>query len=313
MFKNKEYILAVYKEGGFTKAAEKLFISQPSLSASVKRIEEKIGSPIFDRSATPLTLTEAGREYIRCANEIERSEEDFAKQLSDLQNLTTGEIKIGGSSFFSSFILPHLISKFNETYEKIIFGIYEGNTKNLLAKLHGSEIDLVIDNATITDDNIISIPYISEKLLLAVPKNFRVNDKLSRFRMSAKDIKSEKHHKYPVAPILLFENEPFVLLNHDNDTGKRAEKLFKSEGINPKIIFRLEQQLSAYNISCTGMGISFVSDTLVKRTQSSDEVYYYNIQKEFGERNIYFYRRKNSYQSFACKKFIEYSTQNLLK
>ena len=65
MFKNKEYILTVYKEGGFTNAAEKLFVSQPSLSASVKRIEEKVTAQIFDRSTTPVSLTEVGKEQAR--------------------------------------------------------------------------------------------------------------------------------------------------------------------------------------------------------------------------------------------------------
>ncbi len=310
MFKNKEYVLAVCKAGGFTRAAEKLFISQPSLSASIKRIEEKIGAPIFDRSSTPLTLTEIGREYVKYAKAIADKEEDFSKYLSDLENLMTGEIKIGGSSFFSSFILPEIISSFNKLHKKITFEIYENNTKNLLTKLHGGELDLVIDNATVTDENILSTPYISERLLLAVPKRFKLNDKLTRFRMSAEEIKANIHHEHSAPDISLFENEPFILLHNENDTGKRAEMLFKIKGINPKIIFRLDQQVSAYNISCTGMGISFVSDTLVKRMQASDEVYYYNTPKKFGERIIYFYRRKNNYQSVACQKFIKYCTEN---
>ena len=98
MFRNKEYVIAVYREGGFTKAAEKLYVSQPSLSASIKRIEEKIGLPIFDRSCSPLSLTEAGQAYLSYALEIEQKEKDFAQYVSDYANLLTGTIKIGGSS-----------------------------------------------------------------------------------------------------------------------------------------------------------------------------------------------------------------------
>ena len=113
MFKNKEYVLTVYKEGSFTKAAEKLFVSQPSLSASVKRIEDRIGAPVFDRSSTPVTLTEVGREYVKYALEIEDKENDFSRYISDHTNLLTGKIRVGGSSFFSSFVIPNLISDFN--------------------------------------------------------------------------------------------------------------------------------------------------------------------------------------------------------
>ena len=79
MFKSKNYVLTILKEGSFSKAAEALYVSQPSLSATVKRIEEKISAPIFDRSTNPISLTQIGAEYVRCAKEIEASEKNFEK------------------------------------------------------------------------------------------------------------------------------------------------------------------------------------------------------------------------------------------
>ena len=98
MFKNKEYVLAILREGGFSKAAEKLYVSQPSLSATVRRIEEKLSTPIFDRATNPIALTEVGKEYVKSANEIERIERDMKQFVSDRVNFCTGEIKIGASS-----------------------------------------------------------------------------------------------------------------------------------------------------------------------------------------------------------------------
>ena len=65
MFQGMEYVYQVYKDKSFSKAAANLFISQPSLSANVKRVEKKVGFPIFDRSTKPLSLTECGKEYIQ--------------------------------------------------------------------------------------------------------------------------------------------------------------------------------------------------------------------------------------------------------
>ena len=121
MFRNKDYILTIFEEGGFSKAAERLYISQPSLSASVKRIEDKISVPLFDRSTTPVSLTEAGREYIRYALEIEEKERDFERYISDYTKLLTGTVIVGGSSMFSSFILPLEIWDFNQKYPDIKF------------------------------------------------------------------------------------------------------------------------------------------------------------------------------------------------
>ena len=310
MFRNKEYILAVYQEGGFTKAAERLFVSQPSLSASIKRIEDKIGVPIFDRSTTPVTLTEIGKEYVKYALSIQEREKDFSRYVSDHTNLMAGKIRIGGSSFFSSFVLPNLISKFNENYPQIQFEIFEDSTKNLMAKLSNGNLDIIIDNAINENENILSEVYSSETMLLAVPKHLEINQSLTEFALTAQDIKENKHlDDKKSVKLSCFKDEQFILLNPENDTGKRAEKLFKKYGITPNVIFHLDQQVTAYNISCSGMGISFVSDTLVKYIDAERDIIYYRLPDIGAKRNIYFYQKKNHYLSLASRKFIEYNTQ----
>lgn len=310
MFKNKEYVLTVYKEGSFTKAAEKLFVSQPSLSASVKRIEDRIGAPVFDRSSTPVTLTEVGREYVKYALEIEDKENDFSRYISDHTNLLTGKIRVGGSSFFSSFVIPNLISDFNKKHSKINFEIFEDSTKNLMKKLSDGELDIIIDNAITDDENIISEVYKEERLLIVVPKRFKCNDLLKDYALSAEDVKNNKHLELGGSVELnAFRKEPFVLLHNENDTGKRANKLFKKYDVSPKVIFQLDQQVTAYNVACSGMGITFVSDTLVKSIGASPDVYYYKLPDNSTIRNVYFYRKKNHYLSLACRKFIEYNVK----
>lgn len=310
MFKNKDYVLAVYKEQSFVKAAKKLFVSQPSLSSSIKRIEQKIGSPIFDRSNSPITLTEVGEKYIEYALSIQQKEQAFEAFVLDVGNLNAGTIRIGGSSFYSSFVLPEMIANFNKTYPKVKFVVYEDNTKNLIAKLVGGEIDLVIDNFATDDDNIVAMPYAKENLLLIVPKSFEVNENLKEYRFTAEDIKNGKHlsSAKPV-DIAKFSNSRFVLLNSENDSGKRAQKILKKHSVEYKVSFHLNQQLSAYNVCCTGLGIAFVSDTLIKKTDSSSEIFCYKIEDSLASRTINFYYKKNRYLSQVAKKFLNENTK----
>ncbi len=309
MFTNKHYILAVWKEGSFSKATSKLYISQPSLSASVKRIEDKISMPIFNRSTSPITLTEVGEQYIRYALEIEQKEKDFERYIYDSTNMLTGSVRIGGSSLFSSFMLPAMISKFNKKYPHINFEVFEDSTKNLIEKLSLGYIDIMIDNAVIDDLSINSTIYTSEMLLLAVPMQYDVNEKLKDFRLSSNDIKEEKHllNTFNVS-INEFADYPFILLNPQNDTGRRANLLFKKHSLNPKTIFSLDQQVTAYNTSVTGMGISFVSDTLVKHMESEPRLYYYKLGDKELSRCIYFCIKNSHYLSRACQKFIDFNT-----
>ena len=112
MFQGMDYIYEVYKEMSFSKAAKNLYISQPSLSAAVKKAEAQIGFPIFDRSTTPIRLTELGREYIRSVEIIKDVENGFRNYVSDVNGLKNGSLSIGGTHLFASYVLPSLISKF---------------------------------------------------------------------------------------------------------------------------------------------------------------------------------------------------------
>ena len=303
MFKNKEYVLAVYKEKSFTRAAEKLFVSQPSLSASIKRIEDKIGAPIFDRSASPVRLTEIGEEYIKTALEISASEANFERYLADGAGMISGKIRIGGSSFFSAFVIPGLISKFKAKYEKTTFEIVEGSTKNLLAMLSLGEIDVVVDNATVTDDTVLSVEHATERLLLAVPRALSANERLSHLALSAKDVKNNLHISKEAVALSHFADESFILLHNENDTGKRADALLKEENVAPRVTFRLDQQITAYNMCASGLGVTFVSDTLVKQSGTATDILYYALPD--ATRSICFYIKRNRYHSAACRKFLQ--------
>ena len=311
MFTNKHYILAIWREGSFSKAADSLYISQPSLSASVKRIEDKISVPLFNRFTNPVTLTEAGEKYIQYAFEIEEKEKDFERYIYDYTNLLTGSVRIGGSSLFSSFMLPRMIFDFNKQYPHINFKVFEDSTKNLIEKLTLGNIDIIIDNAVIDNPAIISSKYTTEMLLLAVPVSYEANEKLKGFRLTADDIKKGKHllNKFCVK-LNEFSNYPFILLNPENDTGRRANTLLKKYALDPKTVFLLDQQVTAYNTSATGMGITFVSDTLVKNMGSEKRLYYYRLPDEEILRNIYFCKKNSRYLPYACQKFIEFYTEN---
>lgn len=309
MFRNKEYVLAIVREGGFSKAAEKLYVSQPSLSATVKRIEDKLPTPIFDRTTTPVALTELGREYVRCAVEIEQREKDFELYANERANIVAGEVKIGASSLFSSFLLPPMIEAFNKEYPAVTVKIFENNTKNLLRELADGSLDIVIDNAVITTENVSSSVYCAETILLAVPSAFELCEELHSRSFTAEDIRAGRHlTKEGDTDLCEFIRLPFILLNNENDTGKRALKLFKKHELSPNVLFRLDQQITSYNIASSGMGVCFVSDLLVKNVFASQSVRFFKLRDNEINRNVYIYRKSNRYFSRACQKFVEFNT-----
>ena len=146
MFQGMEYVYEVYKQKSFSKAAAKLYISQPSLSANVKRIEKKVGYPLFDRSTKPLELTECGKQYIHAVHQIMTATTEFETFINDFGELRTGSLHFGGSNFFSSWGLPPLLARFSAKYPDLEISLVEAKSRELVKLLQDSQIDFILDN-----------------------------------------------------------------------------------------------------------------------------------------------------------------------
>lgn len=169
MFRGMEYVYAVYQEKSISRAAERLCISQPSLSANIKRIEGKVGYPLFDRSTKPLSLTECGERYIRSVEQIMAIENEFSDYVNDWGDLKTGNLVLGGSSLFASWVLPGLIGRFSVRYPKVHVELIEESTAELARLLQQGRIDMMLDNCKLDPKLFDHAVYREETLFLAVP------------------------------------------------------------------------------------------------------------------------------------------------
>ena len=306
MFSNKEYVYEVYKAKSYSKAAEKLFITQPSLSLTIKKVETQIGSQLFDRSTTPIRLTDCGEEYIRCVEKIMDIENGFETYLSDLSDLKSGTLAIGASNFFASYILPPIITKFKSKYPRVAVNLIEANTVHLEKYLHAGELDLIIDNYPFNEAIYQKHFFYQEQMILAVPVKFHYNKNAKKYCLTTEDIVNNRHlhSSIPAVPLDKFEDAPFILLRFGNDTRTRADRIFEEHGIKPNIVLELDQLATAYHTACNGMGITLISDTLVKETLPDPRVIYYKIDSVHTVRNIYFYHKTSKYITRAMKEFL---------
>ena len=312
MFNGMEYVYEAYKEKSFSNSAKKLFISQPSLSATVKRVENRIGYPIFNRNTTPLTLTECGEHYIKAVEEILAIQTSFQNFINDLEDLKTGSLTLGGSSLFSALVFPKLIGEFTRRFPKVTIDLIEESTSRLEQLLMSGVIDLVIDNYHFNESYIEQVVYQEEHLLLAVPRDFMINRQFSDYQIPVEQIRSQFYlqEQIPPVPLEKFSDQPFILLKQENDTRQRAMQLCRKHGFTPKIILALDQQMTSYNVTCSGMGISFISDTLVRNTYTNPKVCYYKLEGPDATRNIYFCWKNGKYKSRAMEEFLKLASSS---
>ena len=306
MFVWKKYVYEVYKERSFTKAAQNLYISQPSLSARIKKIEEIIGEPLFDRSTTPLQLTEVGKVYIEAAEEITQIEQRVENYINDLAGLKTGNLAVGASTLFAAYVVPSLITQFNQKFPDVHIQLIEGNTAELEEMLGSNALDFVIDNYHYDSILYNKELYCEENILLAVPKHFSVNEELKEYQLSYENIKSKKYlsRKYPAVPLGRFADLPFIMLTQGNDTRTRGDRLCRNVGFKPNIVLEFNQQSTAYMASSTQLGATFISDILVSQLPTFENLVYYKLDGEEAKRKVFFYYKTHKYKTRVMEEFV---------
>jgi len=299
--KEQNYIYTIWEERSFSGAAKKLFVSQPALSMTVKKVEEELGITIFDRSTTPLSLTGEGEVYIAAVEQLRSVERSLHDRLADMANLRAGSLSVSGENFVSSFILPEILMKFSAKYAGISVDLTESNSPNLRQMLLNDSIDLLVahdfDPALYEAEELFE-----EKIYLAVPESFPINDSLSAFAMTAKQMGTGK--TAPAVDLSLFGEETFLLLKPGNDMCRRAFSLYREAGFDPKPLIHLDQLITAYNLCRAGMGITFVTDVLVQKASGSGCLYY-ALKSDFAKRTMSIGYKKNRYLSRAALAFIE--------
>ena len=306
MFVWKKYVYEVYKERSFTKAAQNLYISQPSLSARIKKIEEIIGEPLFDRSTTPLQLTEVGKVYIEAAEEITQIEQRVENYINDLAGLKTGNLAVGASTLFAAYVVPSLTTQFNQKFPDVHIQLIEGNTAELEEMLGSNALDFVIDNYHYDSILYNKELYCEENILLAVPKHFAVNEELGMYQLSYKNIKNKNYlsRKYPAVPLGRFADLPFIILTQGNDTRTRGDRLCRNVGFKPNIVLEFNQQSTAYMASSTQLGATFISDILVSQLPTFENLVYYKLDGEEAKRKVFFYYKTHKYKTRVMEEFV---------
>ncbi|MEA5136296.1 MAG: LysR family transcriptional regulator [Candidatus Fimivivens sp.] len=311
MFHGMDYVYEVYKERSFSKAARNLYISQPALSSSIKRIEEGIGAPIFDRSTSPVKLTECGERYIQAVEQIYGIQQSFVNFLTDTQEMNSGCLSIGGTNMLSSYILPPLISEYKSRFPNIDVSLVEESHSKLETLMMNGSLDFILDYDRFSGDTFESYAYMQEHLMLAVPAQFEINKSLYAWQLSLENILSEAYleDRYPEVPLNVFKNEPFILLKPGNDTYQRAILLCRNHGFTPHTILTLEQQITAYNMACAGIGVTYISDTLAKNIMPNPNIIYYKLDESISRRNIYLYYKRNRYINRIMQEFLKLMQQ----
>ncbi len=310
MFSNSDYVKAIFDVRSFSKAAERMHISQPSLSATIKHIEELIGYPLFDRSTKPIGVTECGKKYLETALKIDELENDFIQYVNDLKELKIGELSLGGTTLFSSFVLPPMVQRFKERFPSIDISLLEADAQTLSGLVKNGKLDIIIGNSIQDTEEFVLTALKKEYLLLVVPASYSVNQNLKEFHIPKEAILDGSFvaQKYPYVPFQFFLKEPFIIMKQGTSTRNITDRIFQRFQMKPNIAYELDQMMTTYFVSSSGSGISLISNTLLSYVPPSERVVCYKLPPDDSTRDVFFYYKKGRYVTKVMTEFLRMAT-----
>ncbi|KQS31697.1 hydrogen peroxide-inducible genes activator [Pedobacter sp. Leaf194] len=183
-----EYIVAVDTYRSFVTAADKCFVTQPTLSMQVQKLEELLSVKIFDRSKQPVSPTEIGSQIVAQARIILQESGKIKELISSQQQDVLGELRIGVIPTVAPYLLPEVISSMLEKYPELKLMIWEYTTEDIIHHLKTGVLDCGILATPLTDVNIVEMPLYYENFVSYISKNSKLYKKKA---VDAEDLNDE--------------------------------------------------------------------------------------------------------------------------
>ena len=275
------YTVAKYKH--MTKASEELFISQPAISQSIKKLEIQLGGVLFLRSNKGMELTEEGKmlyKYVKDALELIKNAE---AEFTSFKDLDKGEVRIGVSTTLTKLLLIDVIDKFHKDYPNIDIKITNNLTSDLLLDLQRGKLDFIIFNESDVKESNVEI-----KTIKKIRHGFIYNPDFYEDTVNLDNI----------------NNYPLILQKKESNGRKFLDSYMLKNSIilNPKMeVVSQDLVLEFTNI---GLGFGFCMIDLAKKNYP--KLKEAKINKDIPKININIATNKGENLTFATKKFLEY-------
>ncbi len=229
-----QYLIAVDNHRHFARAAESCFVTQPTLSMQIQKLEDELGVLLFDRSKHPVRPTSIGERIVNQARTVVHESERIHQILQEGKNQLEGPFKLGVIPTVASSLIPRFIASFHKKFPKIQLQIQELQTETILEKLRMDELDAGIMATPLDEKGIIEKPLYYEPFMAFIPENHRLGKEsfITNSELNIDDI------------LLLNEGHCFrnSVLNICNQSSKADGKAIKLESGNFETLVKLSKQ-----------------------------------------------------------------------
>ncbi|MGE6626028.1 LysR family transcriptional regulator [Bacillus pumilus] len=264
-----EYVMEVYRQKSFTKAADQLHIAQPSLSQQIKKLEEKLDTPLFIRKYGQVTPTPQGSRFIKRAENILKERNDLLREMGEAAYEVGKELNIGAPAVTGGYVLPGLLKTFCQTYPHVHVQLIEESPRELEKLLLAGKLDLAILSMPVEHESLKTKHMLTEPLLLAVPPSAQ-----PWLQAELNDIINQADQKGTV-PFRLLEDAAFIMLKEGYGFRQVVTELCHHHSFQPKITFETSHIQTAQALVKNGLGVTVVPKMVAQ--EERNEVAYLKI------------------------------------
>ncbi|UXR78188.1 MULTISPECIES: LysR family transcriptional regulator [unclassified Staphylococcus] len=285
--KQMTYFVEVVKQGGMTRAAETLYIAQPTISKAIKELETELGEPLFDRTKRQLSLTDVGRVFFDKASEILLLYENLPSAIQSILGVETGHISIALSAIMDMPRFTEVLGLFHQRYPNVTFNLVENGGKTIEAKVFNGDINLGVTSLPVDSTRFDAFPLYAERFQVVVHRSHRL---AQREIVSLTDL----------------QNEDFILFNEDFYLNDRIIAATRKAGFVPNIVSRISQWHFIEHLLIAKMGISILPETICRIIHQNDEVRVIQLQDEMLHWEMGVIWKKGTPLNHAAKTFLDY-------
>ncbi|MDH3694369.1 MAG: LysR family transcriptional regulator [Gammaproteobacteria bacterium] len=279
-----KYFVSIVDTGSMTKAAERCFISQPSISQQLSKLEDNVGKKLFSREHGKLVLTSPGQIMYEQAREILSKVEEAKRRVSDADETSGGSVSIGILPTLAPFILPSTLLSLSQQFPNAMVTVREEISEAIVDAAARGEIDILIEVLPFDETHLNIEPLFSDDFLVAV------------------------HQDSPLAkldeiPIDALDDMPFILLEDIHCLARQIQNYCFSKQFVPKVLFQASQLATVKHLIELQYGISILPRISIEDDPDSS-IRYIKLQGERPIREVVLATAKDRYLSPAAEYFV---------
>jgi len=293
-FKDLTYVLAIARYQNITRAADSLFISQPTLTKFLQNLEKELGQKLFQKLGHRFVLTYAGERYVKRAAEILNLKKELDQEMGDIIKNNEGSLKIAFPAMRGTYMLPCTLPVFNARYPNVKLDILEAHSSLLEGMLLSGEADLAFFNLPVKSPDVDYDIISHEELFLILPKEHR---------LAESGIPKEGCRRLWM-DLHLLEKDPFILLMPGQRTRQITDRLFKELGVVPDIKLQTSNIPATVELVAKGYGCSFVTETHLKHIYAAGQVACFSVGNPSTYVDFVAAFRRGSYLPYHAREYI---------